>query len=86
MDNIGILKTTYYMYDSIHFTNVCKKLVSKTLALAGSLYKSCNIHKFDGSRCYLLGMIKFTEFYDSLIRYRNDSDVRIDRCEWIICG
>ena len=86
MDNIGILKTTYHMYDSIYLTDICKELVSKSLALAGSLYKSCNIYKFDGSRCYFLRMIKFTEFYDPLIRYRNDSDVRINRCEWIVCG
>ena len=72
------------MYDSIYLTDICKELVSKSLALAGSLYKSCNIYKFDGSRCYLLRMIKLTEFYDSLIRYGNDSDVRIDRCEWIV--
>ena len=74
------------MYDSIYLTDICKELVSKSLALAGTLYKSRNIYKFDGSRCYLLRMVKFTEFYDSLIRYGNDSDVRIDRCEWIICG
>ena len=50
------------MYDRIYFTDICKELVAKTLALAGTLYKSRNIYKFDGSRCYLLRMIKLTEF------------------------
>ena len=78
MDNIGILETAHYMYNRIDFPDIGKELVSESLSLAGTLYKSCNINKFDCGRCHLFCMIKFTELYDSLIRNRNDSYVWID--------
>ena len=74
------------MHDRIHFTDVRKELVSESFALACALYKSRNIHKFDGGRCNLLSMIQLAQFHDSLIRYRHNSDIRIDRRERIVCG
>ena len=85
MDDVGIFKTAHYMNDRVHLTDIRKELVAKPLALACSLHKTCDIHKFDRCRCYLLGMIKLTELYDSLIRNRNDTDIRIDGCKWIVC-
>ena len=79
MHNVGIIKAAHYMNDRVHLTDICKELVTKPLALACSLHQTCDIHKFDRCRCYLLGMIKLTELYDSLIRNRNDSYV------WIYC-
>ena len=84
VNNIGILEATYHMHDCINLTDICKELVSESLTLAGTLDKSCNIYEFDGCRCYLLCMIKFTELYDSVIRNRYDSHIRVDRCEWIV--
>ena len=78
VDNIGILETAHYMYNRIDLPDIGKELVSESLSLAGTLYKSCNINKFDCGRCHLFCMIKFTELYDSLIRNRNDSYVWID--------
>ena len=69
MDNIGILKTTYHMYDSIYLTDICKELVSKSLTLTGSLHKTCDINKFDCCRCNLLCVIELSELYDSLVRH-----------------
>ena len=43
MDNIGILKTTYYMNNGIYLTDICEKLVSKSLTFGCTLYKTCNI-------------------------------------------
>ena len=78
VDNIGILETAHYMYNRIDLPDIGKELVSESLSLAGTLYKSCNINKFDCGRCHLFCMIKLTELYDSLIRNRNDSYVWID--------
>ena len=52
MDNIGILKTTYYMNNGIYLTDICKELVSKSLTFGCTLYKTCNINKFNHCRCY----------------------------------
>ena len=73
------------MYDCIYFTDIGKKLVAKTFSLAGTLYESCNINEFDRCRSYLFCMIKLTELYDSFIRNRYDTDIRIDRCKRVIC-
>ena len=37
VDNIGILKTAYYMNDRIYFTDIGKELVSKTFTLGWHL-------------------------------------------------
>ena len=84
MDNVGVLEAAYHMHDCIHLTNVCQELVSESLSFACTFDKSCNVHEFDGCRCYLLCMIKFTELYDSVIRNRYDSNIRVNRCEWIV--
>ena len=85
MDHIGILKAAHYMNDRIYLTNVCKELISKSLSLGCSLYKSCNIHELDHSRCHFLWMIKIPEKLQSLIRDCNNAHIRINGTEWIVC-
>ena len=58
MDNIGILKTTYYMNNGIYLTDIRKELVSKSLTFGCALYETCNIYELDHSRCDLLGVVK----------------------------
>ena len=84
VDDIGILETTHYMYNRIYLTDVGKKLVTKSFSFAGTLYESSDIYEFDGRRCHLLCMIKLTELYNSLIRNRYDTHVRVDCCKWIV--
>ena len=36
-------KTAHYMYNRIDLPNIGKELVSESLSLAGTFYKSCNI-------------------------------------------
>ena len=60
MDDIRIFKAAYYMYDRIYLTDICKELVSKALTLGSTLYQTCDINKFDHSRCYLLRVVKIS--------------------------
>ena len=84
MNNICIFKTTYYMYNRIYFTDICKELVSKSFALGCSLYKSGNVNKFNYRRSYLLGMIKVSKQSQSLIRHSNNAYIRVNGTERIV--
>ena len=84
MDNVVIFKAANNMDNSIHFTDVGKKLVAETFTFAGTLYKTCNIYKFNGSRSYFFRMIEFTELHNSFIRNSNDTYVRVNSCKWIV--
>ena len=50
MDNIGIFKTSDNVNNGINFTDIGKKLVSKTFTLRSPLYKPCDINEFDDGR------------------------------------
>ena len=54
MDNIGIFKAAYYMNNSIYLTDVCKELVSESLSLGCTFYKSRDVNELDHCRCYFL--------------------------------
>ena len=58
MDNIAILETTYYMNNCINLTDICKKLVSKSLTFGRALYEAGDINELDYSRCCLLRVIE----------------------------
>ena len=50
MNDIGVVKTAYYMNNGVHFTDVGKKLVAQTFTFGGSLYQTCNVHELDDGR------------------------------------
>ena len=85
MDYIGIFKAADYMNDCIHLTDICKELISKTFSLGCSLYKSCNIYEFDHSRCHFFRMIKISQKLQSLIRHCNNTYIRVNGTERIVC-
>ena len=85
MNDIVIFKTTDNMYDGIYFTDIGKELVAQAFTLAGTLYKTCNINKFDGGWCYLLCVIQFTQFHNSFIGNSNNTYVWVDGCKRIVC-
>ena len=85
MDDIGIFKAAYHMHDGIHFTDVCQKLVAQTFALGCAFHQTCDVHKLDRRMRHLFGVIHLSEFFDTLIRHRNNADIRIDRAERKVC-
>ena len=52
MDDIGVFKASYHMYDGIRFPDVREKLVTETFTLGCTLYKTGNIDKFNYGRDY----------------------------------
>ena len=85
MDDVRVLKAAYYVNDRIYFTDVCEELVSKSLTFGCSLYKTCDINEFNNCRSDLLGVIKISEKFQSLIRYSNNAHIRVDGTERIVC-
>ena len=71
MYDIVIVKTPDDMYDCVAFADVCKELVSKSLAFGCALDKTCDVDKFNDRRGNFLCVIKLSELFDPVIR---DSD------------
>ena len=84
MNNITVFKTTYHMNDRIYFTNICKELVSKPLSFRSTFYKSGDINKFNCSRNNLCRIIHIRQYFKTLIRNGNNTNIRIYSTEWII--
>ena len=61
MYHIGILKAAHHMHNGVYLADIRQKLISKSLALGGAFHQSCNVHKFDDRRRYLLGMVKISQ-------------------------
>ena len=83
-DDVRILKAADNMYNGLAFTNMRKELVPKALTMAGSLYKTCNIHKFNDSRCFLFGGIHLCKFIQAFIRNSNDTCIRFNGAKRIV--
>ena len=58
MNDICIFKTADNMNDRVNLTDICKKLVSKSLTFGRALYEAGDINELDYSRCCLLRVIE----------------------------
>ena len=85
MDYVRILKAAHDMHNRIDLSDIGQKLVAQSFAFGSSLHQSCDVHKFDDRRSHLCRMIQVGEQLQTLIRYRNHSDIRINGAERIVC-
>ena len=86
MNYIGIFKTSYHMYNSVHLTDIGKELIAQSLSFAGSFYKSRDIHKLDHRRSHFFGVIKVSQQFQPFIRYCHHAHIGINGTEGIVCG
>ena len=84
MDNIAVLKTSDYMDNGIHLSNIGQKLVPKSLTLGSTLHQPCDIYKFNSSRNNLLCVIHLAQHPKPLVRHSDHSHVRVNGTERII--
>ena len=84
VDDVLILEAPHHMHDSIHFTDVAEELVAKTLAVAGTLHQSGNVHKLNGGGGHLLGMIHIGQHVQPTVRHHDHAGVGLDGAERII--
>ena len=85
VDDILVLKAAHDMHNRIDLSDIGQKLVAQSFAFGSSLHQSCDVHKFDDRRSHLCRMIQVGEQLQTLIRYRNHSDIRINGAERIVC-
>ena len=76
--NIAVIEATQYVNDSIALTNISQELVAQTFALAGTLYKACNIHNVADSGDNTTRMNQLSQFGESLIGHTNLSQLGVD--------
>ena len=84
MHHIAVLKAAHHMNDGVYLTNIGQELVAQALALGRALYQTGDVHKLNGGRCHLLGMIHVAQQTETLIRHCHDTDVRVDGTERIV--
>ena len=85
MDNVGVVEATQYVDNGITFAYIGKELVSKSLALAGTLYKTCNIHYVAYCRDNASGMYYLGKLGQAFVGYTDLTYLRIYSAEGEIC-
>ena len=76
MNDVRIIEAAEYMEDGVSLSDVCKKLVSESFSLAGSLHESCNINYLYGCRNHSFRVAEAFEYLKSLVRYDCGADIR----------
>ena len=84
MHDVSIVKAANHMNDRINLTDVSQELVTKTFTLRCSLYQSGNIHKLNCSMYYFSRMMHLCQNIQALVRNRHDTNVWLDRAEWVV--
>lgn len=69
------------MDDSIALTDISQEFITKTFALAGTLYKTCDIYDFASSWDDASWVNNLCQLVESLIWYGDDAQVWFDSTE-----
>ena len=86
MDDIRIFKAAHDMDNRIALADVRKELIAESLPLRRAFYESRNVDKLNDRRCDLLRMVQVSKQLQTLVRNRNNPDIRVDRAERIVCS
>ena len=86
MDDIRVFKATHDMNNRIALADVRKELVTESLPLRRAFDKSCNVDKLNDRRRDLLCMIQVPKQLQTLVRHRDNPNIRVNRAERIVCG
>ena len=84
MGNIAILKATHHLGHCVHLTDMGQELIAQALALGGTLYKTCNIHKAHGSRHNFAGLEHIAQNIQAFIGNINNTHIGLDSAKGII--
>ena len=80
-DDVVIVEAADYVDDSITLTDISQEFITKTFALAGTLYETCDIYDFASSWDDASRVNNLCQLVESLIRYGDDAQVWFDSTE-----
>ena len=72
--------------DGVNLADVGQELVAKALTLACAAHQTGDVHELDHRRRGLLCVIEIGQRLQTLIRYSDHADVRVDGAERIVCA
>src|SRR5690606_8220918 len=84
MGNIRIFKAANDVHDRIHFTNVGKKFVAQTFALARTFDEAGDVHKLKSGRNDSLSFDDLSDLLQPLVRNFNYSYVRVNGTKGVV--
>ena len=84
MHDVVIIEAANDVHDGVGLTDVRQELVTETLTLGSALDETCDIDELDHRRHDLLRIIQGAQLLKTLIRYSDDTDVRLDRTERVV--
>ena len=79
--DVVIVEAADYVDDSIALTDISQEFITKTFSLAGTLYKTCDIHDFASSWDDASWVNNLCQLVESLIWYGDDAQVWFDSTE-----
>ena len=72
------------MNDCLNLTDVSQELVSQSFSLAGALNQACNVTELNCRIYSLPGIVYFRKLCHSLVRYGNNTHIRLDGAERVV--
>jgi len=85
MGHVLITKTSNGVGYGIHISNMIQKLISQAFPSTRPFYQPSNIEELERGGNHLFRMDQFCNSFQSLIRDRDDTYIRLDRTEAVTC-
>lgn len=84
MHDVLVVEAADNVNDGVNLADVGQELVAKALALACAAHQTGDVHELDHRRRGLLCVIEIGQRLQTLIRYSDHADVRVDGAERIV--
>ena len=86
MHDVLVVEAADNVNDGVNLADVGQELVAKALALACAAHQTGDVHELDHRRRGLLCVIEIGQRLQTLIRYSDHADIRVDGAERIVCA
>ena len=85
MGDIVVVEATQNVNNCVGIADIRKELITKTFALRCTLYQTCNIDNLDSGGDNTLWVVNLRQLDESLVRYGDNADIRLDSTEREVC-
>ena len=84
VDDVLVVKAAHHMDNSIGHADVGQKFVAQTLAPAGAIHQTGDVHKLDDSGGSLLGVVHFTQLVQPLVGHCHHTHIGVNGAEGVV--
>ncbi len=84
MDDVFVVKAADYVDNGVGFPDIGQEFVTQSLAPAGTLDETSDVHEFHHSRGLFVGFVQFRQLVQPLVRYGYHAHIGVDGTEGVV--